>query len=138
MPTPTDQRIEEQVAMLAARAAGDAPAAFIGAVRSKRRAVRARRVAVAGACAAALVALVASLPRAVPEPRAPEDQLVAGAPGAPPALAEGSMLTLRRAWSADAGSGAWLASLPTDSGDTEGEWQEVRVGDARRLLPLGL
>jgi hypothetical protein len=139
MPTPSDQRIEEQLASLSAAGPGAPPEGFLGAVRARRRRVLARRAVSAGACAIALVIAVAILPRPALEsdrPLSPRGPTAADDALPPSVLPEpNSMLALRRAWSSDEGSGAWLASFRVESADTE---RPLRLGDSHRLTSEGL
>ncbi|HZW11168.1 MAG TPA: hypothetical protein VFF69_14800 [Phycisphaerales bacterium] len=140
MRTPSDQQIEDRLAALAPVRPGEPPAAFIGAVRARRRRVVARRSAVAAGSFLLGAALVLALPRLSPSPP-PAPARIAADRGAalPPLPPESSMLALRQVWDAQAGESAppadWLAAIPAGYAPEEPE-PALRLGD--RVLREGL
>lgn len=120
--------------MLASEGAGEAPVGFVGAVRARRRRVLAGRAGVVGVMAIVLAAVVVALPRQTPDAPRPDGvrPLVEVAVPGPPAALPGSMLALRRAWSEDGGSGAWLTAFQTEAEAPPDE--PLRITDSERVL----
>lgn len=143
MRTPSDQRIEDRLAGLDSGQPGEAPAAFLSAVRARRSRIVAARSAVVVGCLFLGAAVLLSLPRPTPvaAPAIPAQPIASDDAPSEPVLPASSMLSLRLVWSEQAGSdpasGDWLAAIPAAYAPRPAE-APLRLCDADRLLPSGL
>lgn len=139
MPWPNEREPEmPDLGGLTPEPAGEAPAAFVAAVRARRRVVRARRLSVG---AMALVAVVAAWWLAPPAgapalETAPE--LAAGGEGPGPAAPGSTLASMRRLYAAGGGEGPVVLPEPARGAVGAAGERPLSLMDTRRVLAGGV
>lgn len=145
MSSPTERhRIESDLARLAAEPGGEAPASFLGAVRARRRAVRARRGSAVILGAIVVVAGVRFIPGPAPGPDEPAIVKAGPTPDDPASrpstrpAGRATLASLHHLYTQAGGAYDLLAELPAAAPPSATAEPPLRLRDARLMLADGV